>query len=268
MALLAKFSQRIPPPSPGGALRRAMRILLRTILLLSLLFTGPTLLFSQATATGNITGIVTDATGAALPNATITATNTGTNAQRTTTSGLGGQYRFDLLPGGVYNIKAESAGFSPTEAKDIELLVGTTVTANLPMKTGTVSTSVEVNAANQLLDIEKTDSSTAVTPQQIVDLPLNGRDMANLAILAPGVKMVDSYDPTQNRYAVYAVNGSSGRNTNTTVNGLDNKDNTLGGALMQLPLAAVQEFIISPNRFSAANGRTEGAALNVVTKSG
>ena len=86
-----------------------------------------TLLFAQATATGNIVGVVTDATGAALPNATVTATNTGTNAQRTTTSGVGGQYRFDLLPGGVYIIKAEATGFSPTEAKDIQLLVGTTL---------------------------------------------------------------------------------------------------------------------------------------------
>jgi hypothetical protein len=245
-----------------------MRIILRNILLLSLVFTGRTLLFSQATATGNIIGVVTDGTGAALPNATVTATNTGTNEKRTTTSGVSGQYRFDLLSGGTYSIKGESAGFSPTEAKDIQLLVGTTVTANLPMKTGTVSTSVEVNAANQLLDMEKTDSSTAVTPQQIVDLPLNGRDIANLAILAPGVKMVDSYDPTKNRYAVYAVNGSSGRNTNTTVNGIDDKDNTVGGAVMQLPLEAVQEFKISTNRFSAENGRSEGAALNIVTKSG
>ena len=136
------------------------------------------------------------------------------------------------------------------------------------MKTGTVSTSVEVTANNQLVDVEKTDSSTAVTPKEIVDLPLNGRDIANLAILAPGVKMVDSYDPTKNRYAVYAVNGSSGRNTNTTVNGIDNKDNTVGGAVMQLPLEAVQEFKISTNRFSAENGRSEGAALNIVTKSG
>jgi len=82
------------------------------------------------------------------------------------------------------------------------------------------------------------------------------------------VKQVDSYDPTKNRYAVYAVNGSTGRNTNTTVNGIDNKDNTVGGAVMQLPLEAVQEFIISTQRFSAANGRSEGAAVNVITKSG
>src|ERR1700712_1401416 len=104
-----------------------MRILFRNILLLSLILTGGTLLFSQATATGNIVGVVTDATGAALPNVTVTATNTGTNAQRTTTSGTSGQYRFDLLPGGVYSIKGQSTGFSPTEAKDIQLLVGTTI---------------------------------------------------------------------------------------------------------------------------------------------
>jgi hypothetical protein len=245
-----------------------MRIILRTFSLLLLLLAGRTCLFAQATATGNIIGTVSDATGAALPGATVTATNTATNAQRTTTTGTGGTYRFDLLPAGVYTIKSEAAGFSPTEAKDVELLVGTTTTANLPMKTGTVSTQIEVTAANQLLDIEKLDSSTAVTPKEIVDLPLNGRDIANLAILAPGVKQVDSYDPTKNRYAVYAVNGSSGRNTNTTVNGIDNKDNTVGGAVMQLPLEAVQEFKISTNRFSAENGRSEGAALNIVTKSG
>jgi hypothetical protein len=241
---------------------------LRNILLLSFLLVVSNLLLAQATATGNIVGIVTDATGASLPNATITATNTGTGALRTTTSGSHGEFRFDLLPGGVYNIKGEATGFSSAEVKDVQLLVGTTLTTNLPLKAGTVSSSVEVTAANQLVDTEKTDSSTAVTPREIVDLPLNGRDIANLAILAPGVKMVDSYDPTKNRYAVYAVNGSSGRNTNTTVNGVDNKDNTVGGAVMQLPLEAVEEFKISTNRFSAENGRSEGAALNIVTKSG
>ena len=245
-----------------------MRMVFRSVFLLSLLLAGCNYLSAQATATGNIVGVVADATGAALPNATVTATNKGTNAQRTVTSNSAGQYRFDFLPSGKYDVKAESSGFSSAEVKDIELLVGTTFTANLPMRAGIVNSSIEVIANNQLLDAEKTDSSTSVTPKEIVDLPLNGRDIANLAILAPGVKLVNSYDPTKNRYAVYAVNGSSGRNTNTTVNGIDNKDNTVGGAVMQLPLEAVEEFKISTNRFSAENGRSEGAALNIVTKSG
>ena len=225
-------------------------------------------LHAQATASGSIAGTVTDPSNAAIVGAVVTATNVATNAQRSTKTGNSGDYRFDLLPAGRYSIHVEAQGFSVGEAQGIDLLVGTTSAVNVPMKPGGAGETVQVQAINQLVDPEKTDVSTAVTPRQIEDLPLNGRDFANLAILAPGVKQVDSYDPTKNRYAVYAVNGSTGRNTNTTVNGVDNKDNTVGGAVMQLPLEAVQEFIISPNRFSAANGRSEGAALNVVTKSG
>src|SRR5436189_613874 len=115
---------------------------------------------------------------------------------------------------------------------------------------------------------EKTDISVNITPHDIQDLPLNGRDLGNLAYLAPGAKPVDSYDPTKNRIAVFGTNGSSGRNVNVTVNGIDNKDNTVGGPVMQFPLESIQEFIISTQRFSAVNGRSEGAAVNVVTKSG
>ena len=224
--------------------------------------------FAQATAAGSFVGVVSDATGAAIAGATVTATNSATNTERSTKTNSSGEYRIDLLPPGDYNIHAEASGFSPTDVKNLPLQVGTTVTANFPLHTGSVNTTVEVQAATVLLDAEKTDSSTNVTPQQVTDLPINGRDAANLAILAPGVKMVDSYDPTKNRYAVYAVNGSSGRNTNTTVNGIDNKDGTVGGAVMQLPLEAVEEFKISTARFSAENGRSEGAALNIITKSG
>jgi Carboxypeptidase regulatory-like domain/TonB dependent receptor len=241
---------------------------LRYMMFLVLLLVGSGRLFGQATSTGTITGIVTDATGAAVAGATITATNKGTNSTRTTTTNRAGEYRFDLLSVGRYDVKAEESGFSSGQALGLELLIGTTLNANFPLVAGQVSTTVEVSTANQSLDSEKTDSSIAITPSQVTDLPLNGRDFANLAILAPGVKQADSYDPTKNRYAIYAVNGSSGRNTNTTVNGVDDKDNTVGGAVMQLPLEAVQEFNISTNRFSAENGRSEGAAVNVVTKSG
>jgi hypothetical protein len=108
----------------------------------------------------------------------------------------------------------------------------------------------------------------AVTPADVQSLPLNGRDFANLAFLAPGVKPVNSYDPTKNRVAVFATNGSSGRNVNATINGIDDKDNSVGGPVMQMPLEAVEEFSISTQRFSAANGRTSGSAVNLVTKSG
>jgi outer membrane receptor protein involved in Fe transport len=133
---------------------------------------------------------------------------------------------------------------------------------------GTASQIIEVTSGAPLVDQLKTDVSQNITPKQVEDLPLIGRDVANLAYLAPGVKAANSYDPTKNRYAILSVNGQNGRNVNVTVNGVDNKDNTVGGPVMQLPLEAVQEFAISTQRFSAANGRSEGAAINMITKSG
>src|SRR5882757_6984051 len=238
------------------------------LLAVPLISSLPAVLYAQATASGAIAGTITDSANAAIVGATVTATNIETNAQRVAKTGAAGEYRFDLLPVGHYRIHVEAPGFAIGEIKEIDLLVGTTSAANVPLKPGSSAETVQVQADNQLVDPEKSDVSVAVTPRQIAELPLNGRDIANLAILAPGVKLVDSYDPTKNRYAVYAVNGSSGRNTNTTVNGIDNKDNTVGGAVMQLPLEAVEEFKISTNRFSAENGRSEGAALNIVTRSG
>src|ERR1043166_8371930 len=190
-----------------------------------------------------------------------------TGAVRTVTSNETGEYRADLQPG-IYSVKAKANGFSAAEAKDVEVLVGRTLTQNFSLVPGGVSETVEVTGAAPLVDQTKTDLSTNITPEQITDLPLIGRDIADLAYLSPGVKAADSYDPTKNRYAILSVNGHGGRNVNVTVNGIDNKDNTVGGPVMQLPAEAVQEFQISTQRFSAVNGRSSGAAINVITKTG
>jgi hypothetical protein len=150
----------------------------------------------------------------------------------------------------------------------VELLVGQTATANVVMNPGSISETIEVTSEAPLIDVVKTSVSQQITPSEVEELPMLGRDVANLAYLAPGVKATDSYDPTKNRYAILSVNGQSGRNVNVTINGVDNKDNTVGGPVMQLPLEAVQEFVISTQRFSAANGRSEGAAINMITKAG
>ncbi len=224
-------------------------------------------LWGQATATATLQGTVTDKTQAVIKSAEVTAVSKATGATRTTTTNDSGEYRFDLRPG-VYTVKTSATGFSAAEAKDIEIFVGRTSTQNFTLNPGGVSETVEVTAAAPLVDQTKTDVSSNITPQQITDLPLIGRDIADLAYLAPGVKAADSYDPTKNRYSILSVNGEGGRNVNTTVNGVDNKDNTVGGPVMQLPAEAVQEFQVSTQRFSAVNGRSSGAAINVITKSG
>lgn len=235
---------------------------------ITVLLFGCASLWGQVTATANLQGTVEDRTGAVLSKADVTITNKATGETRSTKSNDSGEYRFDLLPVAIYNVKVSAQGFAGAEAKDVELLVGRTTTQNFTLKPGAVSETVEVTGTAPLVDQEKTDVSTNITPVQVQELPLIGRDIADLAYLAPGVKAADSYDPTKNRYSILSVNGQGGRNVNVTVNGIDNKDNTVGGPVMQLPAEAVEEFQVSTQRFSAVNGRSEGAAINVITKSG
>jgi len=192
-------------------------------------------LFGQVTANASLQGTITDKSQAVIGNkAEVTITNKETGVTKTTTTNDTGGYRFDSLAAGVYSIKASAPGFSSAEAKDVELLVGRTATQNFSLSPGGVSETVEVTAAAPLVDQTKTDVSTNITPEQITELPLIGRDIADLAYLAPGVKAADSYDPTKNRYSILSVNVYGGRNVNVTVNGIDNKDNTVGGPVMQL----------------------------------
>ncbi|MGB7845978.1 MAG: TonB-dependent receptor, partial [Candidatus Acidiferrum sp.] len=232
-----------------------------------LFFLGSADLLAQVTATATIQGTVLDRSQASVAGAQVVARNKGTDFARTTSTNDEGYYRFALLPIGAYSITITKAGFAST-TQSVEIMVGQVVTVNAEVKVGSTSETIEVTSEAPLIEQAKTSVSQNITPSEVEQLPLLGRDVANLAYLAPGVKAADSYDPTKNRYAILSVNGSGGRNVNVTVNGVDNKDNTVGGPVMQLPLEAVQEFQISTQRFSAENGRSEGAAINMITKQG
>ncbi len=224
-------------------------------------------LFGQATATGTLQGTVSDQSQAVVSGAEVVATFKATGVTRTATTSDTGTYRFDFVPAGTYQVKVTKQGFASV-VQTTELQVGQSSTVNITLSPGAATTVVEVSGIAPVVDLAKTSVSQNITPSEVEELPLVGRDAANLAYLVPGVKAADSYDPTKNRYAILSINGSDGRNINTTVNGIDNKDNTVGGAVMQLPLEAVQEFQISTQRFSAENGRSQGAAINMITKSG
>jgi outer membrane receptor protein involved in Fe transport len=240
----------------------------RLLLFLFLTGCGCAVVRAQLTADASLSGVVKDSSGGVIPNAQIKLENPATAAVRATLSDSQGQYRFDLVAPGTYKLTVSVAGFLTKVIENVTLAIGQTTTNNVSLEVGQQTQIVTVEASAALLNAEKTDVSTSITPREVEDLPLVGRDFANLAYLAPGVKMTDSYDPTKNRYAILSVNGANGRNVNVTVNGVDNKDNTVGGPVMQLPLEAVEEFNISTQRFSAENGRSEGAAINVITKAG
>src|SRR5258708_1308215 len=245
-------------------MRRLAYLFLVGVLVLSV---GSGTAFAQATASAKIQGTVTDKSGAVVTGVQVVAKNKATDITRTTSTNDVGFYQFELLPVGTYTVTVSKTGFA-TFAQTLEILVGQTAMVNAELKPGAASEVIEVTSEALLVDSTKTDVSTNITPQQIQELPLIGRDIADLAYLSPGVKSANSYDPTKNRYSILSVNGQGGRNVNVTVNGVDNKDNTVGGPVMQLPAEAVQEFQISTQRFSAVNGRSEGAALNVITKTG
>src|SRR5438105_13060256 len=248
---------------------RLLKVTLSLLSFVVLVLAGYASVIAHATASGSLSGTVLDKNQAAIKGASVTATNKATGKTRTATTNDSGEYKIDLLPAGRYDIKINASGFADAASENVELLVGQTNTLNFTMNPGGVTGTVTVTAGEtELVSKEKTDISVNVTPRDVQELPLNGRDLANLAYLAPGAKPVDSYDPTKNRIAIVGINGSSGRNLNVTVNGIDNKDNTVGGPVMQFPLESIQEFVISTQRFSAVNGRSEGAAVNVVTKAG
>lgn len=243
------------------------KLCMTAIYMFLIVLLSPMAMTAQATASGTVMGTVTDSSQALVPGAEVTITSVSTGAQRTMLTNGVGSYRFDLLSAGTYKLAVKKTGFA-TAVQSIELLVGQTATSNVALTPGAATQTVEVEATNQLVDVAKTSVSTEITPTEVQELPMVGQDVADLAYLAPGVKQTDSYDPTKNRYAILSVNGDGGRNVNVTVNGVDNKDNTVGGPVMQLPLEAVEEYHISTQRFSAENGRSEGAAINIITKRG
>ncbi len=207
------------------------------VLLVALACISTAKVFAQATAAATLQGTVTDKTAALVPGAEITISSKSTGLQRVEKSNNAGFYVFNLLPAGIYEVRVAVKGFATGLYQNVELFVGRTTTIDAQLSPSQQAETVTVEASGAaLVDLQKTDVSRPITPSEVENLPLNSRDFVNLAILAPGARPVTSYDPTKARYGVFATNGSSGRNVNMTVNGVDNKDNSVGGPVMQLPL--------------------------------
>ena len=231
-----------------------------------LLLLLPNLLFAQTNA-GSLSGRVSDGSGAALPGVTVTATNEATGFNRTVISETDGSYRFASLPIGTYDVTADLAGFGSLTTKNVEVNVSTDRTLNITLKQATVKEQITVTAASPL--IETTPAiGTVVSQREIANLPLNGRQFANLGSLAPGTTLSVNSDPTKPGQLTIALNGGSGRNVNFLVDGGDNTDDTIGGALQNYNIEAVQEFNIQTQQYKAEYGRTTGGVLTVVTKTG
>lgn len=247
--------------------RSAVRPL--TLVVLLALALGLALLpAAQAQTSGaNLVGKVTDKNGAPLPGATVTVTQKETGFTRSTVSESDGTYRLPSVPVGTYTVTVELNGFATVTVEEVRLNVASQREINIDMSPATVEETITVTAEAPLVQTEAA-IGTVVSDQQLENLPLNGRQFANLAILAPGTSLAYNSDPTKPGQLTIALNGGIGRNVNFLIDGGDNTDDTIGGALQNFNLESVQEFNIQTQQYKAEYGRSTGGVLTVVTKTG
>ncbi|HYV82203.1 MAG TPA: TonB-dependent receptor [Pyrinomonadaceae bacterium] len=226
-------------------------------------------IFGQTSNTGTVTGVVQDEKGALLPGASVKLVNLGTNSERTVTTTSDGVYEITQLVPGNYRLEIQATGFSKYVQEPVVVNVLQRTTANASLKVGGIGETVTVTGeSTALVETTKTDVSGVIDQRRLENLPVNGRSFASLAVLIPGATLQPSFDPTKARVGTFSVGGSTGRNLNITIDGGDNKDNAVGGILQNFSMEGIQEFALSTQRFSAANGRSGGALLSVVSKSG
>jgi hypothetical protein len=234
----------------------------------AMVFMGPSSVYGQTANSGVITGVVKDEHGALVPGATVKAINTGTNVERTATTSGEGTYELSQLVPGTYRVEVQAPNFAKSIVETVTVNVLSRTTIDPVLSAGGANAQVTVTSEAPLVETTKTDVSGVIDQQQMENLPVNGRSFASLAVLIPGATLQPSFDPTKARVGTFSVGGSTGRNINITVDGGDNKDNTVGGILQNFSMEGIQEFALSTQRFSAANGRSGGGLLSVVSKSG
>jgi outer membrane receptor protein involved in Fe transport len=224
---------------------------------------------SQAT-TGNIEGRVLDPKEAAVPGATVTATNQQTGLEKTATSSDQGTFTIAFLPPGPYTVRANASGFTQAEVKDVTVTVGSKTPLDVSLSVGGASGTVTVSGEAPVIETTQSSVSTTVNSRAIENLPVNGRNYLDFATLTPGVIR------DQNREGDLAVGGQKGTLNSLQVDGVDNNNTFFGQAFgrtgtrppYQFSEESVQEFQVNQNGFSAEFGRAGGAVVNVVTKSG
>lgn len=223
---------------------------------------------SQA-STGQITGVVTDPNGAVVPNATVTATNKGTNQTQTQTTSDEGVYRFVLLQPGQYTVTTSSSGFAQQNL-DVEVQVGRTTDANITLGAAGATAQVEVTAEG--VQTTTSNSDAVIDETSISNLPINGRRFQDFVTLTPGAQVGLGGDTR----GQISLSGQRGINSNINVDGVDFNQPFFGGirggersnAAFTIPQESIKEFNVVAAGYSAEFGRSSGGIVNAVTKSG
>ena len=222
----------------------------------------------------SVLGYVRDTTGAAVVNASVTLTNTGTGITQTKQTDSEGKYEFPSVQIGSYQIVAESQGFEKVRTETFAVQTNARQRVDVSLTAGSVTQEVTVSAAAQLLDTETSSRSTVIATKQVEDLPLNGRSYADLVLLVPGArKSLLENNGTSSREGSFNINGQRSAFNNYMLDGLDNNNygtSNQGFENENIPPSpdAVSEFRVETNNYSAEYGRSTGAVINVSVRRG
>jgi hypothetical protein len=219
--------------------------------------------------TTEIKGRVIDTSNAAVPGATVVVRNQETGMFRETVSGADGTYFVGGIVPGLYEVSAELQGFKKLGMKDVRLEIGKTTTLELQLAAGGIEETVSVTAESPLVDVTSKEVGGNITGRELVDLPSINRNFIGFIGLLPGI--VPSISTESFGSDSISVNGSDPRNNNYMLDGGNNNDDVIGqraGTQARTAIESVQEFQVITNQFDAQFGRTTGAIINAVTKSG
>ena len=233
---------------------------------------------AQSSTAGNITGTVRDPQGAAVPKAEVTIVEEKTGASRTVTANDDGFYNVPSLPPGIYTISTAPAGFKKTVTTGVQLHVSENLTVNLELQVGQVTETVTVTSEQTAVELRSGEVSSLVSEKQVTELPLNGRNYAQLALMVPGVSPVTqsgaggafaTRGTGLNSGVDMSVNGNQSNSNLWTVDGVNNMDVGSNRTLLVFPsVDSIQEFRVERNSFSAEFGQAQGAVVNLITKGG
>jgi len=222
--------------------------------------------------TGSIRGSVLDPSGAAVPSASVSATQLETGFTRSALTDHSGEYIVLELPVGHYSLKVTAKGFSTYVQQGIAIEVNETATVPVRLALGTETQKLEVQADAQLIQSTVTSMGKTVTERDVLELPLNGRNFSQLGLLQPGVApmtpgLAQAGGSLRDGQA-YAVNGQRPESNNFLIDGANNFNGVDGGFVLEPPLDSIAEFKILTHNANAEFGDALGSTTNIITRSG
>ena len=223
-------------------------------------------------AVGNLEGLVSDKSGAPVVGASITLKNLETNSVRTQVSNAEGRYRFVSLNVGRYSLTADAATFAHFSQSPIEIAVSQTVQLDIGLVLGTVTESITVQGTAPAIDTSTNTLGKVVSSREVLELPLNGRNFAQLGLLQAGVAPLTAGLSTEGGSLrsgqSYAVNGQRPESNNFLLDGVQNVNRMDGGFALKIPIDAIAEFRILTNTAPPEYGANTGSTTSVVTRAG